>query len=74
MATLLPLDKMTRIQKVRAMNELWTDLTCDSDSLPSPAWHAVELKKRKAKAAAGKVVWTDWIVAKQRLRQKLNAH
>jgi len=74
MHTILPLKDMTRLQKVRAMNELWGDLTSVSDDLPSPAWHGVELAKRKAKAAAGGVVWTDWALAKERMRKKLNAH
>jgi hypothetical protein len=65
---------MTRLQKVRAMNELRRDLTSASDDLPSPAWHGVELAKREAKAAAGNVVWTDWTVVKERMRKKLNAH
>jgi hypothetical protein len=70
MPTILPLKKMTRLQKVRAMNELWGDLTAVSDDLPSPAWHGVGLAKRKAKAAEGKVVWTDWAVVKERMRPK----
>lgn len=65
---------MTRLQKLRAMNELWGDLTAVSDDLPSLAWHGVELAKRKAKANAGKVVWTDWALVKERMRKKLHAH
>jgi len=74
MPTILPLKKMTRLQKVRAMNELWGDLTAGGDGLPSPAWHGVELAKRKAKAAVGNVVWTDWVVVKGRMRKTLHAH
>jgi hypothetical protein len=73
MPTILPLKEMTRLQKIRAMNELWGDLTSVSDDLPGPAWHGVELAKRKAKAAAGKVVWTDWSLVKARMRKKLHA-
>lgn len=74
MPTILPLGKMTRLQKIRAMNELWCDLTALSDDLPSPAWHGAELARRKAKAEAGSVVWTDWAVVKDRMRKKLHAH
>lgn len=74
MPTILPLKKMTRLQKVRAMNELWIDLTAANDDLPSPAWHGVELAKRQAKAKAGQMAWTDWAVAKERLRQQIHAH
>lgn len=74
MPTILPLNEMTRLQKLRAMNELWDDLTAGSDDLPSPAWHGVELANRKTKADEGKVVWSDWASAKQRMRKKLNAH
>ncbi|MFH1499172.1 MAG: addiction module protein [Verrucomicrobiota bacterium] len=74
MPTILPLKKMTRLQKIRAMNELWGDLTSGNDDLPSPAWHGVELANRKAKSQAGEVVWTDWAVVKDRMRKKLHAH
>ena len=65
---------MTQFQKILAMNELWGDLTSISDDLPSPAWHGVELSNRKTKAAAGKVVLTDWAVVKERMCKKLHAH
>jgi hypothetical protein len=63
---------MTRLQKVRAMKELWGNLTSASDDLPSPARHGVELAKRRAKAGAGNVVWTDWTVVKDRMRARVS--
>ena len=74
MTTLLPVDKMTKLQKIRAMNELWTSLIAGNDHFKSPAWHLKELEKRVAKAEAGQAVWTDWSIAKERIRKVAHAN
>ena len=40
MDVVLPLDRMTTAEKLRAMEALWADLTRNADDFESPAWHA----------------------------------
>jgi hypothetical protein len=39
----LPLDKMSRADKVMALEALWQDLSREEDQVQSPAWHGEEL-------------------------------
>jgi hypothetical protein len=40
MPVALPLKKMSRGEKLRAMEALWADLSQDEDRFESPLWHA----------------------------------
>lgn len=70
MPTLLPLKKMSRLEKLRAMEALWTDLSQDEAALESPAWHAEALQAAEREVAAGTAKFSDWEEAKQRIRRK----
>ncbi len=70
MDTLLPLKKMSRDDKLRAMESIWADLTAHADKFDSPAWHGEVLRETQAAYKTGKVQFTDWDEAKQRLRRK----
>ena len=59
MPTSLPLKSMTKADKLRAMEELWVDLTKDDDKFDSPAWHLRELRATEARIAAGKEEFID---------------
>lgn len=61
---------MSRDDKLRAMESIWTDLTEHADQFDSPAWHDNVLRETQAAYEAGKVQFTDWDEAKQRLRRK----
>jgi len=61
----LPLEKMTVAEKLRAMEELWADLSRD-ENFESPAWHGEILKKR-----ANEKNFVDGETAKKRLRARL---
>lgn len=50
-ATLI--DKMTREEKLRAMEALWDSLIHEGRDLASPEWHAELLRNRKASVDAG---------------------
>lgn len=71
MDAVLPLDKMTVEEKLRAMELLWADLSRNADRFESPAWHADVLRERDQRIAEGKEPSTDWEEAKRRLRQRL---
>lgn len=70
MPTVLPLEKMSRADKLRAMEELWTDLARDEDELASPAWHEEVLRESEAAVKAGAARFDHWEEAKKRLRRK----
>jgi len=70
MQATLPLDKMTREEKLRLMEELWTDLSRDEAQVPSPPWHGEVLHDRAEDVKSGKEVFMDWEVAKTELRDR----
>lgn len=70
MPTVLPLKSMTRVQKLRAMEEIWTDLTRDENKFDSPSWHGEVLRETEKAVASGAAKFVDWDEAKKRLRRK----
>ena len=69
MKTILPLDKMTRQEKLQAMEELWQDLSQSEEPLDSPAWHEKVLKEREQLVREGKDVYISLDQAKKELRE-----
>ncbi len=69
-ATVFSLKKMSRPDKLRAMEALWVDLSQDDAAVKSPAWHLATLKETERIVAAGRAKFSDWTEAKQRLRRK----
>jgi hypothetical protein len=70
-ATLLPLEKMSRADKLREMEALWADLSGDADKLNSPAWHHDALRETERLVEQGKAKFSDWESAKRRIRRKI---
>ena len=70
MPTTLSLKSMSKTDKLRVMEELWTDLTKDDATYESPQWHLKELRATEARVAAGKEEFIDWEVAKKSLRRR----
>lgn len=70
MATVLPLKKMSRAEKLRAMEAIWADLTQDDRRFESPAWHGDALREAERAVEAGTAKFVDWEAAKKRLRRK----
>ena len=66
----LPLKSMTKADKLRAMEELWADLSRDESSFEAPAWHLRELRATESRVASGKEVFVDWEIAKKSLRRR----
>jgi hypothetical protein len=67
----LPLKKMSRDEKLRAMEALWTDLSSDQDRFESPLWHEGALREAERAVKDGKAKFSDWEEAKKRLRRKV---
>jgi hypothetical protein len=64
------MDRMTREEKLRVMEELWTDLSRDESQVESPAWHGEALHDRVEAVKSGKEQFMDWDTAKQQLRAR----
>ena len=69
-ATTLPLNEMSHLAKLRAMEELWDDLCHSSEGVPSPAWHGEVLAGRAERVAKGEAVFHEWSEVKERLMRK----
>lgn len=67
---MLPLlTSWSRIEKLRAMEALWTDLSVDQDQMEVPAWHTEVLGETEQAFEEGKATFSDWEEAKARIRQ-----
>ena len=69
MHTTLDMAKMTKTEKISAMESLWNDLCQDESSIVSPAWHGEILRDRKRRVKAGTEKVLDWADAKEMLRK-----
>ena len=68
---MLPLHEMTVEEKLRAMEELWEDLSRNADAFESPDWHGEVLREREQRLADGQESFIDWERAKIEIRQQL---
>jgi hypothetical protein len=66
----LPLSKMSREEKLRAMEALWADLSKNEKEFESPAWHGEILRETERLIAEGKAKFSDWETAKRRINRK----
>ena len=66
----LPLDKMTRAEKLRAMEALWDDLCRREEDVPVPQWHKDLLDERERLVEQGKARFIDWETAKKRISER----
>ena len=70
MQVAIPLDKMTTADKLRALEEIWTDLQHTPQDVPSPGWHADVLRAREDRVREGTSQFGDWPDAKRRIRER----
>ena len=66
----LEIGKMSRSEKLQAMEVLWADLSKDEASVVSPSWHSDVLKETEQRIASGLESPVDWNIAKQELRKR----
>jgi hypothetical protein len=71
MTTLIELEKMSREEKLQAMEAIWADLSKVEAELESPSWHADVLRETEERVATGEERIIDWKVAKQELRKRM---
>ena len=70
MNTVLDIGKLSRTEKLRAMEELWDDLSRSQNEYPSPDWHGEVLRDREDALAAGKDRFVPLEEAKSMLRER----
>ena len=70
MAITIPIQRMSREDKLWAMETLWADLSRDEAKTSSPAWHAEVLRDTERLIKEGRAKFSDWRTAKRRVRQK----
>ncbi len=70
MKSTIQLDKMTTLEKLRVMEEIWSDLQKAPDQIPSPAWHSDVLQARERGVREGESSFGDWTEAKRRIREQ----
>ncbi len=66
----LALKEMSRAEKLRIMEAIWNDLASDESSFESPEWHSDALQSAEQSVKSGKAKFSDWELAKQRIRRK----
>ncbi len=71
MPVTLPISKMSRREKLIAMETLWIDLSKDDADIESPAWHGEALRETERLVKAGKAKFLDLDDAKAALRRKI---
>ena len=70
MITTIQVEKLSRAEKLQAMEALWDALSRADDEVESPAWHRDVLKETEARVAAGHERIADWETAKRELRKR----
>ena len=70
MVTTLQIEKMSRTEKLQAMEIIWADLSKAEAEVESPAWHADVLRETETRVAAGQERIADWDTAKRELRKR----
>jgi len=66
----IPLDKMTTLDKLRALEKIWDALQAKPEEVPSPSWHGDVLKAREKRINEGVSQFSDWNEAKRRIRDR----
>ncbi|MCF7837705.1 MAG: addiction module protein [Candidatus Marinimicrobia bacterium] len=61
---------MSRTEKLRVMEAIWTDLSASDAELESPAWHADVLRETEERFSRGEERIVDWESAKRELRNR----
>jgi hypothetical protein len=70
MTSTMQIEKMSRAEKIQAMEALWEDLSRSDAAVESPPWHRDVLRETEARVAAGREQIVDWQTAKKELRKR----
>ncbi len=67
---MLAIDTLSRAEKLKLMEALWADLSCDPAAVDMPAWHEHALAAAQQEYARGEANFLDWDQAKAQLRRR----
>jgi hypothetical protein len=67
MDTVLPLDRMTVEEKLRAIEVLWDDLCRNEKQVPVADWQKQLLDEREQQIQTGEAKFSDW---EKRIRER----
>ena len=70
MDAMLPLERMTVEEKLRAVEMLWDDLCRNEQQIPVADWQKGLLNERQRQIDAGEAKFSDWESAKKRIRER----
>ena len=63
---------LTKLEKLRLIEELWSDLSDDDSKIASPQWHQEALDGSKRLHEEGKATFSNWSEAKERIRAAIS--
>ncbi len=66
----LPLESMTVAEKLEVIDRIMEDFSRNAASMPSPAWHGEELKRREEALKNGTDRFITLEEAEKRIREK----
>lgn len=69
MQTSLPLDEMTITEKLVMINQIWGNLMCAPNDVPSPEWHREVLSARAGRVKSGEAQFKGFESVKSDLRE-----
>ena len=69
MQNAIEIKHLTREEKLRMVDALWTDLLSEEELLESPAWHKAALQETEKRLEEGKERVLDWQAAKKEMRK-----
>ena len=64
------IQRLTKKEKLLAIEAIWEDLLSSKEAIESPSWHLEALKETEKRAAAGLEEPIDWEQAKVKLRKE----
>ena len=59
--------RLPKAEKISLMEQIWTELSSETDPLDMPEWHAAELESTEKRIDAGKETFEDWSEVKVKL-------
>ena len=66
----LPLNDMTRVEKLKTIDQIWDDLMKNPDDIPSPDWHKDILSARAERVKNGEATFKELDESKTILREE----
>ena len=64
------IQRLTKKEKLMAIEAIWEDLLSSKEEIESPSWHLKALKETEERVAAGLEEPIDWEQAKAKLREE----